>query len=391
MLRRYRKGIALVLLISFTQEIFGPTTLFALTGGPSQPEVNSFEPVGTNQMVDLSTGDFNYNIPLMVVPGPNGGYPINLAYHAGIGMEQEASWVGLGWNINPGAITRSMRGVPDDFSGDQVKKKVNMKDDITIGVNVNTKQLTGSFKENFGFLAASSLGGADLGVYYNTYRGVGHQISYSPLQLNKQFNKVGYKDTYSIVGNLAINFDSQTGIGLTPSFGMAKSQKDAEGNNAGIGSWTVGVGIHSRQGVQSIFMQYSAHKSFRRYSGSNAYSGPSFINSTYIPATTNSMSGMTVKMGFSGNTVDYFGEFDRAYSIRSHYMKNGLSSNERELDTYGTMYLQNRSDIDLDGKGEEYDQMMDVNVYNDVPISKRSVNMGVPVMTSDIYSISGQG
>ncbi|MCG8576377.1 MAG: hypothetical protein MI810_15930, partial [Flavobacteriales bacterium] len=46
---------------------------------------------------------------------------------------------------------------------------------------------------------------------------------------------------------------------------------------------------------------------------------------------------------------------------------------------------------DLDGKGEEYDQMMDVNVYNDVPISKRSVNMGVPVMTSDIYSISGQG
>ena len=41
-------------------------------------------------MVDLFSGDFNYNIPLMEV----GGYPINLSYHSGIGMDQEASWVG---------------------------------------------------------------------------------------------------------------------------------------------------------------------------------------------------------------------------------------------------------------------------------------------------------
>src|SRR5690606_33543793 len=106
--------------LTLIQQIVFPTTAMALTGGPSQPEVQSFEPIGTNQMVDLTTGDFNYNIPLMVVPGPNGSYPINLAYHAGIGMEQESSWVGLGWNINPGAITRNMRGIPDDFSGDQV-------------------------------------------------------------------------------------------------------------------------------------------------------------------------------------------------------------------------------------------------------------------------------
>lgn len=74
-------------------------------------------------MVDPFTGDFNYNIPLMDV----GGYPVNLSYHSGITPDQEASWTGLGWNINPGVINRNMRGLPDDFSGDNVTKDYNIK------------------------------------------------------------------------------------------------------------------------------------------------------------------------------------------------------------------------------------------------------------------------
>src|SRR5688500_7258193 len=95
---------------------------YALTGGPSQPEVESFEPIGTTEMVDLFSGDFVYNIPLFDV----GGYPVNISYHSGVGMDQEASWVGLGWNINPGAITRNMRGFPDDFNGDPVTVQTNL-------------------------------------------------------------------------------------------------------------------------------------------------------------------------------------------------------------------------------------------------------------------------
>jgi hypothetical protein len=40
--------------------------------GPSQPEMTSFKPAGTNDMVNLFTGDFSYNIPLLDV----GGYPV---------------------------------------------------------------------------------------------------------------------------------------------------------------------------------------------------------------------------------------------------------------------------------------------------------------------------
>src|SRR5436305_301115 len=47
-------------------------------GGPTQPESQSFQSVNSNNMVDLFSGDFSYNIPLLDV----GGYPVNIAYHS---------------------------------------------------------------------------------------------------------------------------------------------------------------------------------------------------------------------------------------------------------------------------------------------------------------------
>src|SRR5690606_23786125 len=43
------------------------------------------------------------------------GFPINLSYHAGITSDIDASWVGLGWYLNPGAINRSVNNTPDDW------------------------------------------------------------------------------------------------------------------------------------------------------------------------------------------------------------------------------------------------------------------------------------
>src|ERR1022692_124494 len=117
----FLKTVAVFFIFNLSYEILFPTVALALTGGPSQPECSSFTPVGTSDMVNLFSGAYNYNIPLMDV----GGYPINISYQSGISMDQEASWVGLGWNINPGAINRSMRGLPDDFNGDPVTKQFN--------------------------------------------------------------------------------------------------------------------------------------------------------------------------------------------------------------------------------------------------------------------------
>ncbi len=78
-------------------------------------------PQQVGEMVDLFTGDLKYNVPLLNVPGPNGeNYPVTLSYSSGIKVDQPASWVGLGWDFNPGEIRRGVKGVPDDFKGEVV-------------------------------------------------------------------------------------------------------------------------------------------------------------------------------------------------------------------------------------------------------------------------------
>ena len=87
---------------------------YALQGGSIQVDYAEFEPAKMQDMVNLQTGDFAYSVPLGDVPGPYGNYPLSVSYHAGITPNQEATWVGLGWILNPGVVNRNVRGVPDD-------------------------------------------------------------------------------------------------------------------------------------------------------------------------------------------------------------------------------------------------------------------------------------
>ncbi|MEL6809712.1 MAG: hypothetical protein AAFP76_00060 [Bacteroidota bacterium] len=108
--------IAVFLILNFLQTFVPYNYLLANNNGPNAPEAASFEPVDATDMVNLATGDFTYVLPLLNVPSPEGGYPLALAYHSGIAMDQEASWTGLGWNLNPGAINRNINGYPDDYN-----------------------------------------------------------------------------------------------------------------------------------------------------------------------------------------------------------------------------------------------------------------------------------
>jgi len=91
---------------------------YAGNRGPLQVDFASYESPVNSDMVNMVTGDFTYNLPILNVPGPGGGYNMSLAYHAGIEVEEEASWVGLGWSMNPGVITRRVNQYPDDFKGE---------------------------------------------------------------------------------------------------------------------------------------------------------------------------------------------------------------------------------------------------------------------------------
>ncbi len=173
---------------------------YALTSGPAQEEFTSFEPLGTTDMVDLYSGDFVYNLPLLAVPGPNGGYPVNLAYHSGIGMEQEASWAGLGWNVNVGAINRGLRGLPDDLNGANVIQINHMRDNVTVSLDVPRRE-----REVFGFPIA--LNKLNYQVYYNNYTGIGYRV-----------NGLGLQIPYTPIG-LSLGIDSQDGLSPSVNIG----------------------------------------------------------------------------------------------------------------------------------------------------------------------------
>ncbi|WP_347052236.1 DUF5977 domain-containing protein [Flavobacterium olei] len=70
---------------------------------PKSPEAAAFLKYG-EYPVDLSTGVPGISIPLYTIDIKDFKLPISLDYHAsGIKVNQEATWVGLGWNLNAGA------------------------------------------------------------------------------------------------------------------------------------------------------------------------------------------------------------------------------------------------------------------------------------------------
>jgi hypothetical protein len=112
--KKVTRAIAVFFILNITQSIFLPFFATALTNGPHQPEYTSYEDGGSTDLVNLVSGDFTYNIPLLEVPSPEGSFTVPLFYHSGIGLEDESSWAGLGFNVNVGAISRNKNGFADD-------------------------------------------------------------------------------------------------------------------------------------------------------------------------------------------------------------------------------------------------------------------------------------
>lgn len=110
---------------NFTKTLFFATLLVFFNIELNAQDKNADAPAKQlANYVTPFTGDFSYNVPLLVVTGPNGeNFPLNLAYTAGIRTNQQASWVGLGWNLNVGEITRNVKGIPDDFNGKKFKEE----------------------------------------------------------------------------------------------------------------------------------------------------------------------------------------------------------------------------------------------------------------------------
>jgi hypothetical protein len=356
-MQKHVKTISRVLLLVFTFEILQPLQSLALTGGPSQPEVQSFEPVGTTQLVDLFSGDFNYNIPLMDVDG----YPLNIAYHSGISMDQEASWVGLGWNLNPGVVNRNLRGIPDDFNGDLVEKELRHKPNLTTDVS-------GSI--DFEFFGTKSRGkarkfelGYNLGISYNNYRGIGFSAG---VNFDYGLSKIPLKSTK--YAKLGISLQSGTSGDL-----MISPKLNYTGLKGSIGA---SMNISNKEGLMSTTI---SNNYFVKNSGIS-YTGPG--QQTFIPNIAMPMKNMTYNFTYKqGPSI--FGA-DPTFSINGTQTIQLLADDKINRKAYGSLYLQNESRYNDD-------DLLDYSREKDNQFSELSPVIAIPQLTQDVFNFSGQG
>ncbi|MCG8573612.1 MAG: hypothetical protein MI810_01915 [Flavobacteriales bacterium] len=377
---RAGKAISILMCAVFVITIINPLPSYGLTGGPAQPEFSAFTPIGTSDMVDLTSGDFSYNIPLMDV----GGFPINLAYNSGITMDQEASWVGLGWNLNVGQINRQMRGLPDDFKGDEMTYVNNLKPNYTVGGSFKFKpHLFGVGKDK----TAPKDGGDGLsfdvgfGLQYNSYDGPSLMPSGGI--------------TYQVNQNASISMNVQStpdGLNITPSASLNSKGKMNFIKNTMLGL-NAGVSFNSRQGIKDYNMSASANivqnnfgldkngaAQFNENSQSSSVGSViSSVPNTYTPTIRDNFITENGTFNASFGTEIFGAEGDAM--ITGFIMNQYLAKNTTTENAYGY-------DHTHEAKPED---VLDFNREKDGNFSVNSTNLPITNYTYDIYSVQGQG
>lgn len=374
---KFKKVIAIYLAMMILLETFQPMQIYALTGGPSQPEFESFTPIGTSDMVDLSSGDFNYNIPIMDV----GGYPLNLAYNSGIGMDQEASWVGLGWDLNVGQISRQLRGLPDDFNGDEMIYENSMKPNVTVGSSANVFLTAFGMKEGDNSKGPSGKVNAGIGIKYNNYDGLG-------VAVNGGF-------TLQMSNNISVGVDLESsaseGASVTPSVSFSQKLQGTDDDNSNLGL-NAGVTYNSRKGIEGMtlgatFSTKSSQQENKegvkeKTSFSQGVSGSlSFINASFTP--TKRVGMVSSNVTFSANIQGEIWSIEPGFKFSGYRTSQGIKDSEKYKveKAYGfeNTYNAPRSAV------------LDFNREKDRTFNKNTTSLPITNNTYDIYSIQGQG
>lgn len=388
-IRKYAKPVGAFLIISLVSQLAWPTVSLALTS-PVQAEHQGFSPAGGGEMVDLFTGDFSYDIPLFDLPGPSGGYPINMAYNSGFSMDSESSWVGAGWSLTPGAINRSVRGLPDDFRSDEITREYDIKTNITFGGGPKVGA------ELFGALDV----GLGLSGYYNTYTGFGQSVS-NTLSI----------DLISIGGvglgyNHSLDVDSQKGMTFAPSLGLSAK---SESFMAGAG---YGAAYNSRSGFLGHGFSVSAGAKVMGKMRTASYGSFSPTFQPKAPSAPIPMKGLNLDTDFTygAEVWGVYGSMGGSGFFTTQ--SPDLPDDKMRMPGYGYMYLDKPKpdfitpeviqkvaqlnslgifNIDVNKLGIDERVILDQSrekesqVYEDMP------NLATPNLTADVFSISGNG
>ncbi|MEO1049327.1 MAG: hypothetical protein AAFX87_01785 [Bacteroidota bacterium] len=354
--RKLIKVISMFFLLEMLFDLGHPIVSYALTAGPTAPEYTSFEPVDTTDMVNMLNGDFVYNMPIMEVPGPNGGYPLSLSYHGGIKNDQESTWVGLGWNINPGAINRSVQGFVDDSNGEEYKTL-----DYSDGGESTTTTYNLSLSKSLNGGVTSSLN-FSLSTTRDTYEGISRGFSLS-------------KGSGYTPGNNPFTPRFSRTLGITSSGGNVSAFVSDRVSGSVLGSVSTGASLSS--------------KGLKSFTGSSA----DIAANNNTAGRLSSYTRTETKTGGLGSPIGVVLDITKKYT-------RYWSSETAVMKTYGSLYPENgNGNLDSDRldntvlithSGDIY------NLYDDVSNSIAEENnpelqIGGTFLNYDNYQVLGQG
>lgn len=236
---------------------FCATAAYGQTSGATAPEVTSFEPVDITDLVNLSSGDFTYSVPVMAVPGaPGGNYPFALSYKSGVLHGQEATWAGLGWNLQAGSVSRFVRSFPDDYRGALI-------------TNVETHRSVYNYSVGLGYQ------GFSIGVNWDNHGGFGGSVGYAYADGVggsaglRYHNKTGFGANVGISGS-SQGFGGRLGYDTSGDFSASASFQAAEGGQVSLDS-TGQVGFSSSKMPSATITNNSQR--FGSYKTQNSQTG----------------------------------------------------------------------------------------------------------------------
>lgn len=345
----------------------------AVTGmaaqGPQLPEFKSFSGAEQIEPIELFTGDFRYRIPVVELPTPGGGtFPLSLGYQSGISPDDEASWVGLGWTLNPGSINRQLRGLPDDYKGDVDCGSLASGDCIS-----TTEDIEPNWTFGLGLDGNLELVGADTGLglglsaglkgYYNSYRGLGYARS---IGLSGQASANG------IAGSVGLNLsnDSQQGFRASPSLSVADmlSFNAAYDSAAGLSALNFSTSYRNHLIIESDLLNFGG------------YARP-----TYFPDAGRDMTGWNIQVSVKGGG-EIQGVYANLQASGFYNVEQVKDPDERFNRAVGYLNLEQARDA----VPEVRDRMvLDFNREKDGAIYDDSPNLAIPVLTNDIFSLAG--
>ena len=390
--KKYIKATTYVLLCDMLLGIFVPSfhSVYALTSGPSSPEFSSFEPVATTNLVDPLTGNFTYNLPVIQIPGPDGGgYAMSLSYHSGASSEEESSWVGHGWTLNPGAINTSVRGNPDSYENTDIDVYNKTRPNWTMSglkkTNIEVFSQSPTNGEGGGESDGDTDGDSEKGAVYN-----------KP-QFGLNFSKY-------------VRYNNYQGISKTSSIGLSKAGASLSMNRSETGV-TFSATINpfrlfrkngpadSREKLEDKFKRLDASNKERTknqdedkksvlkvdrlrgggYGNFNAASlfGLQTFTDVGQSVTLTKMNGMNVNLSYGLQVNPAF----IPVAVEQGYIGSFNVSNSIPKETIdATGYL-----------GESMAQRADHFTEKAQPFDKRDFFIGIPYSSPDNHSLSGEG